>query len=261
MYKSKLNVIIQRLLTICLLTTSIEISFLTIQNQLLAESKKLFSYTLQFTPPNRGQVSGNGTQKPRRTAARSLGNLQAIVPWTITDPLNRPIHEGHTISSHPVFWLSYNSQSTLDTPIVIDLEIRDTQNNGQNYYYQDSFSLIDNSQSHNFAIKLPQNAPSLESNTKYKWTFIASKDGKIVGQTIGYIERIEIPSEAIDKLSNSNLMEKAEIYAQWGIWHELLNTINQLKQENPDDSRYDNAWNNLLIQYKILEQWLNYHDN
>ena len=247
-YQNQFN-IARRFLTICLLATSIEISFLPIYARVLAEETKI-SYTLNFTPPNRGRVSGNGTQKPRRTAARNPGNLRAIVPQIGSDPiLQRPIYEGLTISSHPVFWLSYEEQTDSNIPIIIHLEIRDTQTNGKKYYYQDSFSFLTNSPSQNLSIKLPQAASPLASNTRYQWKFLASKEGKLVGETVGYIEKVEISSEANNKLLNSNLRQKAEIYAQWGIWHELLETIERLKQENPGDTLYENVWNNLMYLY------------
>lgn len=244
MYQNKFK-IIKRLLTLCLLATSIEISVLPIHPKLLAE--ETISYTLDFTPPNPGTQVGTGTQKPSNTGSRTPGNLRAIIPWTRTDPvLQRPIHEGLTVSSHPIFWLFYKQQADSNTPIIIDWEIRDTQANGEKYYYQNSFSFLPNSSSSNFPVELPQNAPPLLSNNRYQWKITASKDGKIIGETAGYIKKIAISSEAQEKLSNSNLEQKAEIYARLGIWHDLLDTLALLKQEDSNNSNYENAWNNLI---------------
>lgn len=221
---------------------------LFVGDRVVAESKTLPSYTLKFTPPNKGQSAGSGTRKPKRTAARSLGNLQAIVPQVATDPvLQRPIYQGYTTDSHPVFWLRYNSQDRLQEQLGISIEIKDSKSNGQDYLYQDSFSVsdIDSSQA-KIPVKLPQDAPPLVTDTEYRWKFVASIDDKIVGEAIGFIEKVDLPTEVIKKLSDANLEQKAEIYAQWGIWHDLLDTLAQLQEEHPQDSRFRNAWNNLL---------------
>lgn len=223
---------------------------LSVSDRVVAESKTLPSYTLNFTPPNKGQSAGNGTKKPRLSAARKLGNLQAIVPQVATEtyPLQRPIHRGYTLNSYPVFWLTYNSQDRPQETIEISIEIRDSKSNGQNYFYQENISKIDNSQAE-IAVKLPQNAPPLVTGTEYQWKFIASKDGIIVGEAIGYIEKVDLPAEASEKLSDASLERKAEIYAQWGIWHDLLDTLAQLQEEYPQDSRFQNAWDNLLREH------------
>jgi hypothetical protein len=248
MFKTNSHTYFQRLLFAYLLILA-SILFSPFNGKLLAEQETLPAYTLKFTPPNKGQSSGNGTEKPRRTAARSLGNLQAIVPWTETDPvLQRPIHRGHTATSHPVFWLSYDSKSERGKPIEIYLEIRDINTNGQIYFYQNDFSVIRDSESNTLPIQLPKDAPPLLSGTEYQWKFIASKNGKLIGETVGYIERLNISPEATSQLSNADLITKAEIYARQGIWHELLDTVAQLKQNNPRDSRFQNAWKNLLQQ-------------
>ena len=237
------------LLTYLLVVMSL-IFTLSVSDGVVAESKTLPSYTLSFTPPNKGRSAGSGTRNPKRSAARTLGNLQAIVPELAneTDYLHRPIHRGYTLNSYPVFWLTYNSQDRSPETIEISIEIRDSHSNGQNYFYQDSLTKIDNTQAE-IAIKLPQNAPPLVTGTEYQWKFIASKDDKILGEANGYIEKVDLPTEAIKKLSDANLEQKAEIYAQWGIWHDLLDTLAQLQEEYPQDSRFKNAWDNLIQEH------------
>lgn len=213
-------------------------------NPLFASPRPSLSYELNFTPPNRGESPGSSERQGQSTGSRSLGSLHALVPVIGSEPtLNRPIHGGETYADHPVFWLSYDEQVSQENPVSVYLEIRDAETNGQTYFYRTEFFLTQAPGV--FRFQLPVDAPPLK-NATYVWKFQASQNEQLSGEVVGKIERVELPPEVKAQLANADLKGQAEVYAQWGIWYELLDTLAQLRQENPDHPDYVYAWNDLL---------------
>lgn len=264
MLKTKSRYLTQSFLIAFFLITILPVMPIPIGDRILAEPKTLHSYTLNFTPPNKGKSPGNGTKKSRRTAPRSLGNLKAIIPQIATDPiLQRPIYKGYTAQERPVFWLNYrksdesieNNQEQSKRPSEIYIEIRDSESNGLKYFYQDTISKIDYSQD-NIKLKLPQDAAPLIAGTEYQWTVYAiGNENVILGEANGLIERADLSAETIQIISDASLEEKAEIYAQRGIWHDLLDTLDLLQEKFPQESRFQYAWDNLIKEHlEIFER-------
>ena len=213
------------------------------------ETQKKPFYRIIYTPPSI-EDSGDPERGRPRTAPKNPNALQALIPQTGTTPhLQKPIYGGTTLNSHPVFLLSYTGNLPTDKGITIDLEIRDLESTGNSYYYRKSLPVELSSCLHTFSIKVPQEAAGLEPNTKYKWRFTAHKEGKILGEVAGHIERIETSPVLLEQLSSSDLQEQAQIYANNGIWHELVDAVYQLKSQYPDDEGYQYAWNKLIESY------------
>lgn len=236
------------------LILALGLNLLTFSHQkILSQENPLISYTLDFTPPNRGTEQGNGTKKEGTTHSRSpSGNLFALVPILRYDNyLQKPVHQAQTSISYPSFWLFYGGELNSEKPVSISMEIRDQETKGKNYFYGEQFLV--NPNSNLWQIKLSKIAPSLLTENTYKWEFIASREGKIIGETVGYINRLQIPEDILEFNQTSNhshdrSIQQLKIYAQYGLWHELLDNLITLQQQKPDNLDFQYALNNLLTE-------------
>lgn len=197
--------------------------------------------------PDRGSEPGNGNEHNGETIARSLGILQAILPWSeVKGARQQPIHQGYTYSNHPVFWLSFDADADSSLPISVYFTIEDSETGGEVYSYRLPTALKLDRGRGVFRIQLPEDAPPLELGSTYQWRFQAIKDEKILGESFGDIERLKLTLDLTAALSEADLEERAALYAELGIWHELIDDLARLRCENPGDARFTNAWLNLL---------------
>lgn len=200
---------------------------------------------LDFMPPNRGSVSGNGTKNRTVTASRSSGVLQAILPWNKTEGSHQqPIYQGYTHTGHPAFWLSFDTDVESNLPVDIYFDLIDSETSGEVYAYRSQTSRVPGRGV--FRFQLPPNAPALEPSSTYQWRFLAIRDGQILGESSGAIERLDLAPDLATAISDADLEKRLELHAELGVWHELIDDLARLRCENPSDPRFENAWLNLL---------------
>jgi hypothetical protein len=69
---------------------------------------------------------------------------------------------------------------------------------------------------------------------------------KSVPFVLGWIERTE-PNPALEKdLDKVKPLELAALYGNYGVWHDLLATLVDLRLSHPEDSNLTMMWENLL---------------
>ncbi|MDJ0708677.1 MAG: DUF928 domain-containing protein [Leptolyngbyaceae cyanobacterium MO_188.B28] len=108
---------------------------------------------LEFEPPNDGAPGDRKDAGSRPFCPQSDSPFTALVPVT---------NLGFTTAQYPTFWLY-----TLYSSGVIELVLMDE--NTKNTVYQTQFQVTEGPGIISF--KLPDTAPSLEIDKKYRWTF------------------------------------------------------------------------------------------
>lgn len=91
---------------------------------------------------------------------------------------------------------------------------------------------------------------SLKTGEAYTWRLAPICDpGNLGGEKFleGVIERTQLNAQENNQLASvTEPLQKAEIYAKAQIWQETLSIITQLRSERPNDSKVNQAWQELL---------------
>ncbi|MEQ8468358.1 DUF928 domain-containing protein [Coleofasciculus sp. E1-EBD-02] len=99
------------------------------------------------------------------------------------------------------------------------------------------------------SVKLPTNLDPLEIGQVYQWSFsLKCHDSDATGNptVLGWIERTE-PNPALEKdLDKVKPLELAALYGNYGVWHDLLATLVELRLSHPEDSNLTMMWENML---------------
>lgn len=118
--------------------------------------------------------------------------------------------------------------------------------------------------------QLPESIEPLEIGKQYQWFFSLicdSSEGRPNDSlndtplyTFGWTRRVEMNSTLANWIKTAKSRDRANIYAENGIWHEALATLAELRRQNPNDITLAREWENLLrsagleeiIEYPIL---------
>jgi hypothetical protein len=145
-----------------------------------------------------------------------------------------------TVAEHPTF-LVYVPQTSAKE---IFFGLVDENNN---FHYQAKIPI--SSQEGILSFKLPDNAPPLEIDKNYRWTFIIiGEQGLRPGSpgVQGEIRRVRPPSELISQLQNKPLLERAALYAKNGIWFDTVASLAEAKRLEPSEATLASKWQELL---------------
>lgn len=88
----------------------------------------------------------------------------------------------------------------------------------------------------------------LKAGQDYKWTFtiVCNPQNRSEDEYVsGYVKRID-NSQLEAEIQQIPTDERLDFYAREGIWLETVNTIVQMRQNNPQDSALVADWQNLL---------------
>ncbi|MFM7407515.1 MAG: DUF928 domain-containing protein [Cuspidothrix sp.] len=101
--------------------------------------------------------------------------------------------------------------------------------------YETNFPLVQNAGI--MKVSMPKTV-KVEANKKYQWQFMVicnpnDREGDEMIQ--GWIERTNLNPEQIAKIAEfkEESLEKARLYVEYGIWNESVNTLAQLRDQNP----------------------------
>lgn len=60
------------------------------------------------------------------------------------------------------------------------------------------------------------------------------------------VQRVNLSPAVAQQLQTAQPRQKVAIYAENGIWHEAINTLAELRQQNPQDVSLQTQWKDLL---------------
>ncbi len=164
--------------------------------------------------------------------------LTALVPAT-SDGI--PFIE-KTILDRPIFWFyipfspAFRHEAEF---VILDEDEKDI--------YSDKFPLAQ--QSGIVRLQLPNRMPPLQEGKRYRWVFSvmcnpANRSGDATVN--GWVQRIPKSLELNHQLENTSGLDQALIYAKAELWHEMLNTLAESQQSNPQQSLIKPIWQETL---------------
>lgn len=188
----------------------------------------------QFIPPDNigipGRREGGGT---RGECLNSTQPLMALVPEN---------SYGETVSSYPTFFWFVPDVPAQAAEFVLYDEA------GNEIYYT-TFQIVGTSGI--LSLSLPDQAdlPPLEPNQNYEWVFslvcdTQDRSGDLF--TTGWIRRVEPDATLQQQLATATEADRANIYAQNGLWHDALSSLAAQYRANPNDGAIANEWTTLL---------------
>lgn len=197
-------------------------------------------------PPGQGMPSRTAAGGSRGTcpSAEQLGaSLTALVPNLIRSEEIGPDLRGYTVEPKPVLYFYL--------PATVGVEAAFSLKDEEGYdVYQMSVPIPQKPGI--VGIKLPEDAPALETGKTYRWSFgivCQTADTENVPEVVfvsGEIQRIEPDGTLARQLAEADPVEKAALYAQNGIWFESLATLAALRRTQPEDVTLVSRWEELL---------------
>ncbi len=197
-------------------------------------------------PPNLGEPGGRGQ------GGGSRGDCTAYKDTTVLHPNLQSLPEGTsswglTTLSHPTLCL--HAPKGLAAKVPLELTLQDNQN-------KPLFKKLltpPATPAGIIPIAFPPEAPALQPNQTYHWAISIYCDAEVPDQPItlrGTLTRTTLSPELTQRLEQSTTIEKAELYAQNGIWYDTLTTLGIAKLTTPSYP-LTIAWKDLLRQANL----------
>lgn len=218
-------------------------------NAIATKSKIQFSRPV--IPPGTAP-GGRRTGGGRRDNCLAVNpKLTALVPVTEVAPTIQHVW-GLTTVEHPTFWfyLPYTKSDSYLTEFVL-------QDQDSNLLYTKNVALPE--QPGIISITIPSNIRALAVDQQYRWflkvycnkTERAEESLPIYVE--GVVRRVKLNPIATQELSTALKQQQVAIYAENGIWFQVLATLAELQKNNPQDMEMQAAWRNLLIEVGLSD--------
>ncbi|MDJ0636236.1 MAG: DUF928 domain-containing protein [Xenococcaceae cyanobacterium MO_188.B29] len=223
-------------------------SAITAQSQNLSNNKQ----TISFNPP---KPEDNGAPAGSREGAGSHGlcklinqekdiaPLIAIIPEVAikTATKNKKYIWGETTSAYPTFWFYVAYPVNSQVEFIL-------QDEAENEIYNTIFTL--DKTDGIISLHLPQDKVNLETGKSYHWYLyvMCNPENSPDDFVEGWVKRVELSSEINHKSESAQSLELISIYAENGLWFDTLNSIDRLRQAEPENKNYSAVWTNLLQQ-------------
>lgn len=177
----------------------------------------------------------------QRGGASRTGNCPSVPqPLTALVPASNNSVLGLTTAAHPTLWFYVPYVLNSDHPA--EFVLLDDRNR---YIYQTTLADAQTEETGIIRIALPETI-ALEPNKLYRWAFTVNCGADSSVFTLGGIQRVTIDTALGAQIEQATGFDRANLYAQNGIWFDALTTLAVLKQENPSDATIAAAWESLL---------------
>ncbi|MBW4539197.1 MAG: DUF928 domain-containing protein [Myxacorys chilensis ATA2-1-KO14] len=187
---------------------------------------------LKFRPPSRGSLSTTRGGASRGDTAQ-VKQLQALVPQTSI---------GYTTAAYPSLMV-YIPKTTAKMMIV---RIRSAD--GKKTLFKKEMAVL---QTPGIVRVNFEDAalPPLKIREQYRWSvsLVASAVDRSTATVIeGALERIQPDAQLTQLLAKADLQQQAFIYAESGVWWNVLLTLDDLRKAQPQNPALNQQWTSLL---------------
>lgn len=193
--------------------------------------------SVSFDPPDgdRPKNSAGGASRNDGRCSQDAKNLQPYI--TAVLPANR---YGLTLESHPTFLVYL-------PPTVAQKAFFSIKDESDRDHYQTFLPLPQSSGV--MAIELPHDAPALETNKTYKWSFVMMCDRSLKPDSPlveGEIQRVEMNPTLSSQLKEATPIQQVALYGKAGIWYDTVATLVEIGRSQPNNSEIVTIWEDLL---------------
>ncbi|NDJ24899.1 DUF928 domain-containing protein [Nostoc sp. B(2019)] len=198
-------------------------------------------------PPPGGRPTGGASRGGSLSVCPSVKTqLTALVPFSEESGTVKNVW-GLTTVERPswLFYVPYTKESTYPAEFVL-------QDPESNPIYQKAIALPESPGV--IRVSLPASAPALEVGKQYRWFLTVYCDQQKESPPIyveGMIQRVNLKQATVQELNTADPLKRVVIYAQNGIWYEALTTLAELRQKNPQNTKLQAEWRNLLTSIRL----------
>jgi hypothetical protein len=175
------------------------------------------------------EVGSNGSSSPT-----NLTRLALILPKNQT---------GVTVSERPTFFAYLSETSAQKIEFTL-------KNQEETYTYRQVLEIGKTPGIISFS--LPESAPPLKVGEQYQWSVAAICQPEDRLQDVvafGQLQRVAPSPQLQQQLTKAESpIEKAQAYADNGIWHETIEIVAKQKRQQPENQALQKAWSHLLQQ-------------
>jgi len=158
-----------------------------------------------------------------------------------TTPTTSESVYGLTVAERPTFWFYVPYPLTSSRPLEFVL-----QDEKGNEVYQTQFT-ESGTVPGVVGLQLPPTVDPLEVGKRYQWFFLIYCNPDQPTFVEGWVERVELNSTLKNQLDQATTpQQKADLYAQAGIWYEAVTTLAELRRQKPNDQALNAQWLELL---------------
>ena len=213
-------------------------------SNLFTDSAQAQSRRVRYVAPNNldaPKASASGISRSGCTETDKIC-LIALLPNLKLEASPIP----QTISERPTIYLL---TPKVDNGTVV---FRMSEENGltSKRIYRKSFSI--NNQDGIIAFKIPDDAPILEVDKKYKLQFDVEYKTEGSKTVFGYIKRVLPSQKLVDQLKTpTKPIDLAALYAQEGLWFETMQTLAEAQLTLPQSPEITEEWLELLKSAKL----------
>ncbi len=161
---------------------------------------------------------------------------------------------GLTTAAYPQFFW-YTPDNTAQT-MLFSLYKVDEKLRPQTLVYQTNFKPSSKAAIANLTLPNNDQVKPLTINQTYQWSVsivcdIQDPSPRSVISVHGWVQRVAINKSVANKLKRLSLRERLSVYAEQGLWFDLLSTVAELRACNPSDTKISNIWTSLLQQIEL----------
>ncbi|MDY6805481.1 MAG: DUF928 domain-containing protein [Cyanobacteriota bacterium] len=207
------------------------------------------------------KVPDQGTPDPP-DATGSRGDCPGVEPLQL--PMV-PVVGGNanfqlTANPYPTFWVyvPYRREDVATGKFILQEDGKESEENFWESYFQlpEKTGIV--------RIALPTSEKPLVPGQVYRWYFEIDCPTKSPNQesdlayVTGAVKFLPLPDLQSQLNSASVPIEKVKIYAENSIWYDTITELAKLREEQPENTDYENDWIGLFSQPEIgLEKWAN----
>ncbi len=202
-------------------------------------SQSRFLLALKLILPPKGAPGGRRGAGSRDGYCSSNETLIALMPGT---------NFGLTVAERPIFWFYVPYESNR---LEAEFWLKDRE--GNKVYQQ--IVAIKNTPGI-VKVRLPETVSSLEIEQLYSWRLSVicnQSDRNDDAFVSGGVERVSMSSELESQLKDKTERERMKIYAENGLWFDVLTMLAELRSANLQDKELDEDWVELLQQVGLEE--------
>ena len=194
------------------------------------------SFATAFEPPNK--------DKPLATSGGASRGQQCIVDLDNSEvpitPILPAINQRLTVVPNPTFFIHIPQTSA--RKVFFQIEDENEENSYQTVMPISGDGGI-------LRVTLPEDAPPLEIGKNYRWALALICDHRLRPDSPivqGSITRANPEIELNEQLKTMSQIEQASFYAESGIWYEAITTLAKLKEDQPNNPKFQSIWHEVL---------------